>query len=295
MHRRLEGKSAVITGGSRGIGKAVAAAFLREGARVMIAARDSSALEETAREFQSQGKGIPTFVLDVSDLGAVRQMVARAEREFGRVDVLVNGAGIYGPIGPLVDADPELWRKTVEINLLGTMYSMQAVLPGMMRRRSGRIINFSGGGAVSPLPRFSAYGASKAAVVRLTETIAGETQEFNIRINAIAPGGVNTRLLGEVLEAGERAGAAFLARARKQKEAGGVPPERAADLAVFLASDESAGLTGRLISAVYDDWSHLPERAEVIQTSDLYTLRRIDEKLADILYPEWRKGKAGKK
>lgn len=86
-----------------------------------------------------------------------------------------------------------------------------------------------------------------------------------------------------------------MARARKQNEAGGVPPERAADLVVFLASDDSNGLTGRLISAVYDDWSHLPERTEAIRTSDLYTLRRIDEKLADILYPEWRKGKAGGK
>lgn len=283
---RLRGKAAVITGGSQGIGKAIAVAFVREGARVLIAARDVAVLERTANELRQQGGEVQAAALDVSDPLAVRQTLERAERTFGRIDVLVTSAGIYGPIGPAAELDLEAWRKTIEINLLGVFYCMQAVLPGMIQRRAGKIINLSGGGATAPLPRFSAYGASKAAVVRLTETLAREVEEFNIQINAIAPGAVNTRLLDEVLAAGDRAGSDFIARAREQKKQGGVPPERAAELAVFLASDESDGLTGRLLSAVYDDWTHIPERLEEIRATDLYTLRRVDEKMAAVLYPQ---------
>jgi NAD(P)-dependent dehydrogenase (short-subunit alcohol dehydrogenase family) len=286
---RLQGASAVVTGGSQGIGKAIAGAYLREGARVLIAARDVTVLDRTVNELRQQGGEVEAASLDVSDPFAVRRTLEQAEKTFGKLDVLVNCAGIYGPIGPAAELDLEAWRKTIEINLLGVLYCVQAVLPGMIQRRAGKIINLSGGGATAPLPRFSAYGASKAAVVRLTETLAREVEEFNIQINAIAPGAVNTRLLDEVLAAGDLAGSGFIARAREQKKQGGVPPERAAELAVFLASDQSNGLTGRLLSAVYDDWTHIPERLEEIRATDVYTLRRIDEKMAAALYPELKR------
>jgi 3-oxoacyl-[acyl-carrier protein] reductase len=139
------------------------------------------------------------------------------------------------------------------------------------------VINLSGGGAVSPFPRFSAYSTSKAAVVRLTETIAEEVREFGIRVNAIAPGAVNTRMLAQVLDAGEQAvGKEFYAGALRQKAEGGTPPTEAARLALFLASDEAAGITGRLISAVWDDWKSLPGRVSELDGSALFTLRRID-------------------
>jgi NAD(P)-dependent dehydrogenase (short-subunit alcohol dehydrogenase family) len=139
----------------------------------------------------------------------------------------------------------------------------------------GKIINMSGGGAAYPRPRFSAYSASKAAVVRLTETLSEEVKEFNIQVNAIAPGAVNTRMLEQVLVAGQDAGEKALTEAKRQKEAGGVPLDVPATLAVFLASDDSNGMTGRLISAVWDDWQGMAKRIPDILSSDMYTLRRI--------------------
>ena len=145
----------------------------------------------------------------------------------------------------------------------------------MIKQKSGKIINFSGGGATSARPHFSAYGASKTAVVRLTETIAEENKPFNIQINAIAPGAVNTRMTGEVISAGKEAGEKGLAEAVKQLETGGTPLEKPANLAVFLASGESDGITGRLISAVWDDWQVIAKQTAQSKSGDLYTLRRI--------------------
>jgi 3-oxoacyl-[acyl-carrier protein] reductase len=213
---------------------------------------------------------------DVSNRPDLQGMVAATLERFGRIDVLINAAGVYGPIGPFARVNLDQWTAAIEINLMGTVFAIHAVLPYMLVQRKGVILNFSGGGAVQPLPRFSAYGTSKAAVVRLTETLAEEVKESGVRINAIAPGAVDTRLLDQVLVAGESAGATFYAKALEQKENGGTPPERAAELAVFLASPLGQGVTGRLISAVWDDWKSLPARAGELGRSALFTLRRID-------------------
>jgi len=156
-------------------------------------------------------------------------------------------------------------------------------VPRMRARGYGKIVNLSGGGATGPLPRFSAYAASKAAVVRLTETLADELRDDHIDVNAIAPGALNTRLLDQVLEAGpEKVGREFHERAVKQRQEGGVPLEKGASLAAFLASAESDGITGRLLSAVWDDWEHLPERRAALEKSDVFTLRRIVPKDRDL-------------
>src|SRR5262249_51177387 len=160
------------------------------------------------------------------------------------------------------------------INLLGVVLMCRHALPIFRRQRYGKLVNLSGGGATSPLPRISAYAASKAAVVRLTETIAEETAGTGIDVNAIAPGALNTRLLDEVLEAGpERVGARFYENAVKQKAGGGAPLEKGADLCVFLLSGASDGITGRLISAVWDPWRDLGSRKDQLRGSDIYTLR----------------------
>jgi len=273
---RLDGETVLITGGGRGIGQAIAQAFARAGANLVLMARTQSEIEQVAEQTAAWGAMSLAVAGDVSRRADVERMVAAALKKFGRMDVLVNAAGIYGPIGPLVENDMEQWAKAIEINLLGTVYSMHAVLPHMTARRKGVVINFSGGVAVFPVPRFSAYSTSKAAVVRLTETVAEEVKELGIRVNAIAPGAVNTRLLDQVLAARERAGKEFYAKARQQKANGGTPPEKAAELAVFLASPAAAGVTGRLISAVWDDWKSLPEHAEELDRSAMFTLRRID-------------------
>ena len=274
---KLAGKAAIITGAGRGIGRAIALAFAREEADMLVASRTLAEVAETAEEARALGRRALAVKVDVSNRDEVERMVARALEEFGKVDILANSAGVYGAIGPLADNDPEKWVQTVRINLFGTFFCARAVLPFMIRQRRGKIINLSGGGASSPLPNFSSYAASKAAIVRLTETLAEEVKEFNIQVNAIAPGAVNTRLMDEILAAGPAAGEEMLARTRRQKETGGVPPERAAALAVFLASEESDGLSGRLISAVWDDWQSMNGRIDQIMASDLYTLRRVTE------------------
>jgi NAD(P)-dependent dehydrogenase (short-subunit alcohol dehydrogenase family) len=274
---RLEGKTVFITGGSRGIGKAVALAFARAGAHLALVARSTADLERVAGAGRELGVRVLAVSADVSRRADVERATALALEAFEGIDVVVNAAGIYGPIGPLAECGMDGWAAAIETNLLGTAFTLRAVLPGMIARRKGCVINFSGGGAVNPFPRFSAYSASKAAVVRLTETVAEEVQEYGVRVNAIAPGAVNTRMLDEALAAGEqRVGKEFYAKARKQKSLGGTPPEHAAELALFLASPEAAGITGRLISAVWDDWKSLAGRGAELAGSAMFTLRRID-------------------
>jgi NAD(P)-dependent dehydrogenase (short-subunit alcohol dehydrogenase family) len=272
----LKGETVVITGAGRGIGEAVALAFARHGANLALIARSPDEVARVAR--QATELGVTSIALpgDVSRRPELLAMMAAALERFGRIDVLVNAAGIYGPIGPFVENDLDHWRTAIEINLLGTVFASHAVLSHMLARRKGVILNFSGGGAVQPFPRFSAYATSKAAVARFTETLAEEVKGSGVRINAIAPGAVNTRLLDQVLAVGEIAGPAFYAKALEQKANGGTPPERAAELAVFLASPKCEGVTGRLISAVWDDWKSLPQQARELGCSSLFTLRRID-------------------
>jgi 3-oxoacyl-[acyl-carrier protein] reductase len=266
----------LITGGGRGIGAAVAQSFAREGSNLALVARTAGEIETVAASCRSCGVQALALVADVSRPEEITAAVRAAEKSLGPIDVLVSAAGVYGPIGPLVENDLDAWAHALSVNLLGTVYALHAVLPGMIERRQGVVISFSGGGAVAPFPRFSAYAASKAAVVRLTETVAEEVREYGIRVNAIAPGAVNTRLLDEVLAAGDRAGRDSHRKALEQKANGGTPPERAAELALFLASPEARGITGRLLSAVWDDWKTLGARSGDLEKSALYTLRRID-------------------
>lgn len=271
----LKDKVSIITGGSGGIGRAVASTFAKEGSNLVLTSRTRSQLEEVRNDLRNYSSTIEVFETDVSSPKQVNDLIAFALERFSTIDILVNCAGIYGPIGLITDVDCDKWIETININLYGTFLCMKAVLPIMIKNRKGKIINFSGGGATSPFPRFSAYAASKVAVVRLTETIAEEVKEYNIDVNAIAPGAVNTRLLDQVLRAGEAAGKDFLEKAIRQKREGGIPPEKTAALAVFLASSKSDGLTGRLISAVWDDWEEMSNRIPDIMSSDLYTLRRV--------------------
>lgn len=272
---KLEGKVALVTGAGRGIGKAIALAFAGEGADLVVVSRTPAEVKTTAGEIRALGRRALPLEVDVSQGEAVDTMIRQTIAEFGKIDVLVNNAGIYGPIGPLVDNDSDRWIETIRINLIGVYLCTRAVLPAMMAQRQGKIINLAGGGAASPRPYFSAYSTAKAGVVRFTETVAEEVKQYNIHINAISPGGVSTRLVQEVVAAGEAAGEKDLNEARHIIETGGGPPSVAASLAVFLASPDSDGLTGRLLSATWDDWrgmaGHIPE----IMASDLYTLRRV--------------------
>jgi NAD(P)-dependent dehydrogenase (short-subunit alcohol dehydrogenase family) len=275
----LTGRVALITGANRGLGFEIARAFVAAGASVMLCARDSERLDRAGEELGAaarDGQAVRWRAADVTDRSQMGDLVEQSVRCLGGLHVLVNNAGVYGPFGTIEEVDWGEWVKAVEINLYGSVIPIRAALPHFKAQRHGKIIQLSGGGATNPLPRISAYAASKTAIVRLAETIAEECREFGIDVNSIAPGALNTRLLDDVLAAGpKRVGADFFARAVRQKEEGGVSPVRGAELAVFLASAASNGITGKLISAVWDDWAIWPDHLSVLRSKDVYTLRRI--------------------
>jgi 3-oxoacyl-[acyl-carrier protein] reductase len=276
---KLSGRGIIVTGASQGLGAALAEACVREGAHILICARDAGLLAQTREKLVSlaaAGQHVLAQTADVRRPDDVRRLFETACAGLPRIDGLVNNAGVYGPKGPLEEVDLQEWWSAVEINLLGVALTCRQVLPIFRRQGYGKIVNLSGGGATAPLPRISAYAASKAAVVRLTETLAEETKGSGIDVNAVAPGALNTRLLDEILgSAPEQVGAEFYERAVKQKAQGGTPMEKGIGLCLFLLSAASDGISGRLISAVWDPWESLGNRVKELRGTDIYTLRRI--------------------
>jgi NAD(P)-dependent dehydrogenase (short-subunit alcohol dehydrogenase family) len=276
---KLDRLVTVVTGASQGLGKAIALEFAREGAHVAFCARDEKLIDVVTAELKAVARADQTIygaACDVSVETAVERFFLEVRSRLGPVNVLVNNAGVYGPKGESEKVDFQAWVRAVEINLNGTFLPCRCAIRQMKELRHGKIINLSGGGATAPLPRMSAYAASKAAVVRLTETLAEELREFSIDVNAIAPGALNTRLLEEVLDAGPDAvGQKFYEKALQQRDVGGVPLEKGARLCVYLASEEGDGITGRLISAQWDPWENLHAFRDQLARTDIYTLRRI--------------------
>jgi len=275
----LQGVRALVTGSSQGFGYAVAEEFVAKGARVFLCARDVDRLASAARRLQEGAPAQDVVKWERADVAVpqdVTGVVERACSAFGGLDVLVCNAGIYGPKGPIEEQNWDEWVHAINVNLFGAVLCCRAVLPHFRAKRSGKIILLSGGGATKPMPFLSSYAASKAALVRFGETLAEEVREAGIDVNAVAPGALNTRLLDELLEAGpQQVGPAFYKQSLAQKEAGGTPLETGAALCAFLASPQSNGITGRLISAVWDPWRDFPARRAELASSDIYTLRRI--------------------
>ena len=278
----LKDRSAIITGASQGLGSAIARAFVEQGANVILTARSVDQLREVTSGLRQQApKGlIIDFVpCDISIPAEVDRLIEAASAVLGGIDVLVNNASVFGPMGRLVDMPWDDWVTAVTTNLLGTVYACKVAIPYLRQSERGKIINISGGGAVRALPSLSAYAASKAAVVRFTETLAEELRQDGIDVNSVAPGPLNTRFVDLAIAAGpDRLGDALYAEILGIRESGGTPFELAANLCVYLASRQSDRVTGNLISARYDRWSTLHERIEELDKSDVYKLRRIDEK-----------------
>lgn len=276
--KQLAGRNAIITGASQGLGKAIAEHFIQEGANVVLCARSKADLAATQKELAKKARKqkVLAHVCDVSDETQVGDIVHFALEQLGSIDVLVANAGVYGPMGPTETVDLEEWRRALDINLFGVLLPCRALMPHFKKAKSGKIVVISGGGATNPLPNISAYAASKAAVVRLMETLAEELKPFSVDVNAIAPGALATRLVDEVLAAGpEKVGAAFFEKNKQWKEKGATPLDLGANLAVYLASKESDGITGKLISAQWDPWRDLKKYRDELAKSDIYCLRRI--------------------
>lgn len=276
----LKNKIAIITGASGGIGSTIAETLAKEGCNLVLADCAFKKISVVLKKINQYNVQSLALVIDVSNKRRVKELVEKTIKRFSKIDILINAAGIYGPIGSFVNNDIDQWLRAIKINLIGSALCTKAVLPFMIKQGKGKIVNFSGGGAVNPFPNFSSYATSKAAVVRFTETLAEELKPHNIQLNAIAPGAVNTTFLDEALKAGPGStGKDFYAKIKKQKASGGDSPQLAADLVLFLVSGRSYKLSGKLISAKWDSWRIWNKKQinKIMQTSD-YTLRRIDNK-----------------
>jgi 3-oxoacyl-[acyl-carrier protein] reductase len=276
---KLEGRNAIITGASSGLGYALARSFLANGAKVAICGRNEEALERARMALSGESadrEGVFAMRCDVSSEASVAAFMRAALNEFGTVHALVNNAAILGPVGRSDALDLDGWRNTLEVNFFGVLFACRALVPHFYANGYGKIINLSGGGATSPRPFFSPYAVSKTAVVRFSENLAMELKGSGIDVNAVAPGALNTRMLDQTLAAGpHRMGEAQFAEALRQRQTGGSSIERAAALIVHLASPASDGVTGRLISAPWDPWERLQQYAVDLENTDIYTLRRI--------------------
>ncbi len=266
----LSGQVALITGGGRGIGRAIALAFAAAGAQVAITARSTDQLAETVALIHDAGGHAVAVPSDVSDSAAVQTLVAETERQLGPVDVLVNNAGVGGTAGPLWEVDAAEWWQGLEVNLRGPFLCAHAVLPGMIARRRGRIVNIASGAGTIALPYFSAYFTAKTALIRLSEVLALETQAYGISVFAVDPGGVRTAMTDAGF--GSPAGRRWLPGYQERMEATNPGPERAVMLCLRLAAGEADALSGRFLS-VQQDLPALIEQADDLRKQELYTLR----------------------
>jgi NAD(P)-dependent dehydrogenase (short-subunit alcohol dehydrogenase family) len=268
----MSGRHVLVTGGSMGIGLSVAQALAAEGARLTLVARGTEALRRAVDELP--GEGHRAQPLDVADEREWSAFAAQLDELHG----LVCAAAVLGPIGPPGSYAPADFLRTFEVNLFGTLLAIHNCLP-CLRASRGAVVTFSGGGATAPLPRYDAYAASKAAVVRLTENLAGDLSEDGIRINCVAPGLVNTRMHDGTLQAGpELAGEDYYERTRRELDSGGASAEEAAALVcLLLGPEQQAPFTGKLLSARWDAWQDRDFRQSLLADRDLATLRRIDD------------------
>jgi NAD(P)-dependent dehydrogenase (short-subunit alcohol dehydrogenase family) len=224
---KLKDKVALITGGARGIGKAVSLAYAREGARLAICARTASEINETVQEIQKLKADAKGWSCDVSIEDSVKDFVGNVIKEFGRIDVLVNNAGVMTRPVPITQLEVKKWDYTIAVNLRGPFLVTKAVLPVMIEQKSGSIINVSSMVGRGAYANFSAYATSKWGLEGFTQTLAAESRSSNIRVNSVEPGYVATKLTGYT----------------------GSQPESVTDVFVYLASDEANGVSGKMLSS----------------------------------------------
>ena len=277
----LAGKKVFISGGTRGLGLAIAKSLLGAGADVSFCGRNNGEVASVEKDLKSFNKlnsrqEVLGLTADVGEFNQIKMLKDELQMKFGKIDILVCNAGVLGPISQFLESDLDEWKLALNTNLLGSIFLIHELLPAMIENGSGKIIQLSGGGAASPLPGLTSYAASKAGIIRFIETLAEEYKDSGVDINAIAPGMLKTRMLREMLDAGpDVLGSQLFSKSVAKAAEETDSTKQACELVNFLASDESDGITGKLISAEWDNWREWPNHIQQLRESDLYTLRRI--------------------
>jgi len=267
-------KYIIITGGSGGIGSQITRVLLRANYHVIVIGRSQNNFDLMADRLINN-QNLSFYKLDISDKNSVNTFYNDLNKIDGDIYALINAAGVQSPIGKFINSDYNDWIINLSNNFLGTVNMIRGFLFNSNNKSQRKIINFSGGGSTSSRPNFSAYAVSKTAIVKFTEILADEIADQNIDINAIAPGAVNTNMLDEVLAAKSLAGEEY-ALAKKRKKSGGVSPKKAVDLCQFLLSKDANGVTGKLISAIWDDYRDSNFLTRLKTDPEFCCLRRID-------------------
>jgi 3-oxoacyl-[acyl-carrier protein] reductase len=267
----------LVTGSTRGLGEVLTRAFWESGAHLLLVARTAADLERQLASLEPRaGQVALQLAADLGDPDSPRRIIEWARSRVPRLDVLINNAAVQGPIGPLWKTDWHHWLAALEVDLIAPVALCHAAAPWMIESGGGSIINLSGGGASGPRPNFSAYATAKAGLVRFSETLAKELRAHNVSVNCVAPGAMGTGMLDEIIRAGAQAsGPSEYEQAIEVRRDGSASLRKVADLCLFLASDSARGITGKLISAVWDPWPSLLRHRADLEGSDVYTLRRI--------------------
>jgi NAD(P)-dependent dehydrogenase (short-subunit alcohol dehydrogenase family) len=276
---KSEMHTVLVTGATRGLGRLIAQKFWDSGDNLVLIARNEADLITTSDALKKCGKGdqnVHYFNFDLSDIEGIPKLCRDIQDIIGDPDILINNAAIQGPIGPIQSNNWDDWIECLNICLLAPVRLTRELLPKMIEKKFGRIVNISGGGATTPRPNFSSYATAKCGLVRFSETLSYEVAKFGILVNCVAPGSMNSALTRQILNAGkahvgkkEFDSALHLIKEDPKTE------KKAAELVYFLATDEILLLNGKLISAQWDPWEKLSMVEKKLSESDVYTLRRI--------------------
>jgi NAD(P)-dependent dehydrogenase (short-subunit alcohol dehydrogenase family) len=279
--QELAGEIAIVTGGGRGIGRAIALAFAEAGAAVMVSSRSAEQIEETVSLIKAAGGRAVACPADVTDLAAVQHMLDVTAAELGPPTVLVNnaGGGVRGSGGKFENMDPTAIVKAIETDLLAAMLLTRLALPGMLERGHGRIINVASGAAMLAMPFVTPYTTAKTAIVRFSEALSLELLGRGVTVFPITPGNVITKLTKYLYPGRDQVAAEPPAdtpwvypAGHALADDGWFPPERVAALCLFLASGKADAVSGRFFSVHYDE-NDIVAQAELVQRDELYTLR----------------------
>jgi NAD(P)-dependent dehydrogenase (short-subunit alcohol dehydrogenase family) len=268
-----------VSGGTSGLGLEISEHFVKLGKSVIFCARSEESVDAATNHLKSlsiNDQLIIGFSNDVSNRTSTTTLFNQLKKLEIFVDILICNAGVIGPINKFLENELQEWQEAFDINLYGVMNLIKEVLPSMISNKKGRIIHISGGGATAPLFGMTSYAASKAAAVRFIETLALEYRDSGVTFNSVAPGMLKTKLLDQMLDAGkDRIGENLFIKSSAKAEAPMDSRLKALNLIDFLASEASNGITGKLISAEWDNWMKWQNHLSQLENSDLFTLRRI--------------------